>query len=104
MRFVRVFGSGLNTNSTDPRDKIWAEFVCDLCGEETQIDVTSTRATFDFARERRCPHCKQISASNKALNLQAQLNKLTSDKSRIEVQIEQIERELNELQTVKVEK
>lgn len=96
MYFVRLYGSGLDKNSTDPRHKIWAEYKCGLCGEITDIDVTSTKSTFDFKRDRRCPHCKQINAEDRKQNLKAQLDKLTADKSRIEVEIEQIERELSQ--------
>lgn len=97
MHFVRTFGSGL-THAYDPRNKIWAEFHCSLCGKNSEIDVTRVMNTFQFDRERRCPHCKHISSEDKAINLRAQLDKLTVDKSRIEVEIEKIERELNELQ------
>lgn len=98
MYFVKLFGSGLDKNRRDPRDKVFAEFHCSLCGKNSDIHVTRVLDTFDFKRERRCPHCKQISSEDKAINLRAQLDKLTVDKSRIEVEIEKIERELNELQ------
>jgi hypothetical protein len=97
MYFTRLFGAGLDKNRRDPRDKIWAEFHCALCGENSEIDVTGNRNTFQFHVERRCPKCGQLNANDKALNLKAQLEKLTSDKSRIEIEIDQIERELNEL-------
>lgn len=97
MYFTRMFGSALNTTRRDPRDKIFAEFKCALCGETSEIDITTTQHTFDFERERRCKHCGQIDANDKALNLKAQLEKLTDDKSRIEVQIEKVIRELDEL-------
>ena len=96
MYFVRLYGSGVDTDSTDPRDKILAEYKCALCDEITDIDVTSTKHTFDFKRDRKCPHCKQINSEDRRQNLKAQLEKLTVDKSRIEVEIEQIERELSQ--------
>ncbi len=98
MYFLRLFGSGLDKNRRDPRDKVFAEFHCSLCGKNTDIHVTRVMDTFDFKRERRCPHCKQISSEDKVINLRAQLDKLTVDKSRIEVEIDKIERELNEIQ------
>lgn len=97
MYFVRLFGSGLNSKTSDPREKVWAEFHCSLCGEDTEIDVTGRRDTFQFDRERRCPKCGQIDAEDKSLNLKAQLDKLTSDKNRIQIEIDKIERELNEM-------
>ena len=99
MYFVRLFGSGLNSKTSDPREKVWAEFHCSLCGEDTEIDVTGRRDTFQFDRERRCPKCGQIDAEDKALNLKAQIDKLVSDKSRIEIQIEKL---INELEKIKV--
>lgn len=98
MYFVRKFGSGLNKRSSDARDKIWAEFHCSLCGEDTDIDVTRVMETFDFGVERRCSHCGMINSADREANLRAQRDKLTADKSRIEVEIERVERELNELQ------
>lgn len=59
--------------------------------------MTLRMHTHNFEVERRCPKCGLIDSSDKAKNLQAQLEKLTVEKSRIEVQIEQVERELNEV-------
>ena len=95
MHFIKLFGSGLNSKSSDPREKVWAEFHCSLCNEDTEIDVTGRRNTFQFDVERRCPKCGQLHAGDKALNLQAKLDKLTSDKSRIQIEIERLEKELN---------
>jgi hypothetical protein len=100
MRFNRFFGSGYKSTRSDPLEKIFAEFVCDLCGETNDIDVSSTMNTFDPTRERRCPSCKQINASDRENNLKAALEKLTSDKNRIQIEIEKIEREINQLKEV----
>lgn len=97
MYFVRKFGSGLNTISSDPRDKIFAEYKCALCGKTSEIDITRVTESFDINRERRCPKCGQISADDKRKNLVAQIEKLTSDKSSIEVQIDKLTRELEEI-------
>lgn len=99
MYFTRLFGSGLNSNSYDPRDKVWAEFHCSLCGKDSEIDVTGKQKTFQFDVERRCPKCKQINVDDKALNIKAQIDKLVSDKSRIEIEIEKL---INELEKIKV--
>ena len=101
MRFKRLFGSGLDKKSYDPRDKVFAEFVCDLCGKSTDIDVTRTRYTFQFDIERRCPNCGQINSADKLINLQAQIDKLTAEKTKIQVEIDRCEREMNELQVQK---
>lgn len=99
MYFIRLFGSGLDSKSSDPRDKVWAEFHCSLCGENSEIDVTGRRDTFQFDVKRRCPKCGQINSDDKALNLKAQLDKLVSDKSRIEIEIKKL---INELKKIKV--
>jgi len=101
MYFVKFFGAGLDDNYSDPRAKIWAGYKCGLCGHETEYDVTSSRATFDIKRERRCPSCKQINAEDRETNLKAQLEKLVADKSRIEIEIEKVERELSETYNTK---
>lgn len=98
MYFVKLFGSGLDKNRRDPRDKVWAEFHCSLCGKNTDIHVTRVLDTFDFKRERRCSHCGQISSEDAKINLKAQIDKLTIDKSRIEVEIEKLTSELESLE------
>jgi len=103
MYFKRLFGSGVNPiNKAEPRNKIWAEFHCNICGEDSEIDVTRSMNTFDFKRERSCPHCGMVDSSDRESNLKAMLDKLTASKNKIEIEIEQIERELNEVQKVSV--
>jgi len=97
MYFVRTYKSG--GEDWDPRQKIWAEFHCALCDEDSDIDVTRVMDTFQFDRERKCPHCGCLDADDREKNLKAQLEKLTHDKSKIEVEIEKIERELNDCTT-----
>jgi DNA-directed RNA polymerase subunit RPC12/RpoP len=96
MYYVRTFKSG--AGDYDPRQRIWAVYKCALCDKETEIDITRVERSFQF-RERVCPHCGQLNAEDKVINLKAQINKLTVDKSRIEVEIGRLERELNECKT-----
>jgi glutaredoxin len=100
MFYLRLFGSGLDNSRSDPRDKVWAEYQCSLCGMKSEIDVTSIRHNFDFEKERQCPHCRMIDSADKEKNLKAKLEKLTIDKSRIEVQIEQLIREIDEMKNL----
>lgn len=81
----------------DARDRVFAEFKCNICEKTTEIDVTGRRSTFDFGRERKCPQCGLTNPQDKEQNLKAMLDKLMEDKSGIEIQIDKIERELNEL-------
>jgi len=104
MYFVRLFGSGVDTTSMDPRDKIWAEFHCSLCGKDSEIDVTRVSKTFQYDVERRCPHCKQLNSGDRMRDLKAQLDKLTADKNRIDIEIEKIEREMNTFKNSEVSK
>jgi hypothetical protein len=106
MHFVRFFGSGYNTTSSDPRNKVFAEYKCSVCGEEQEIEVTKTWKTTFQTIDKICPHCKCFSIDDKEKSLNEQLEKLTSEKSRIEIEIDKIERELNELQNkeIKIEK
>lgn len=97
MKFIKLFGSGLDKNRRDVRDKIWALFHCNICGKTHDIDVTNTINTFQFERERKCPHCGLVDEKDKEANLKSQLDKLTADKTRIEIELEKIERELSEL-------
>lgn len=97
MKFVRLYGSGLDKNRRDVRDKIWAEFHCSLCGKNHDIDVTNTMNTFQFDRERKCPSCGNIDINDKENNLKLSIEKLTQEKSRIEIQIQQLINELNNI-------
>ena len=97
MYFVRLYGAGLNPRRSDPLDKIWAEFKCSLCGSISDVDVTFTRHSFDFARERQCPKCHMTCSEDRQRNLESQIDKLTVDKSRIEVEIERLTKQLEEV-------
>ncbi|MBD3260255.1 MAG: hypothetical protein GF334_01035 [Candidatus Altiarchaeales archaeon] len=95
MFFVRKYTSG--AGDYDPRQRRWAEFHCALCGHDEDYDITRTELTFQYDRERRCPACGQLNADDREKNLKAQLAKLTNDKSKIEVEIEKLMRELDEI-------
>ena len=97
MYFVKLWGGAVGANVTDPRLKTFAEFHCSLCGEDTDIDVTRVKDTFQFNRERKCPCCGQICSGDKEKNTKATIEKLTAEKSRIEVQIQKLIEELDEV-------
>jgi len=99
MRVVRKYGSALSKEfAADPFAKLWVEFKCDACGHIHDEDITSRKNTFRYDMEMRCPKCKSYSPEDRASNIKAQINKLTGDKSRIDTEIEKLERELNEVQ------
>jgi len=100
MYFVRTYKSGGADH--DPRQKTWAEFHCSICGNDHNIDVTSTYKTFDFQRERVCPHCKQLNSEDRKKNIQAEIDKLTEDKRKIDIKIKQLIKEL-ESDTIEIE-
>ncbi len=94
MYYLRSYTSG--GADYDPRQKLWAEFHCNACGENSDIDITSTRHTFQFDRERKCHHCGCVNPEDKVLNLQAQIDKLTADKERINVEIDRLCNEIEQ--------
>ena len=98
MKYNRTYKSGGSDN--DPRQKTWAEFICSECGEKHDIDITRN-ASFDFAKERKCPACGCVSHADRIFNLKAEINRLTVTKNNIDVQIEKFEREIEELENKK---
>ncbi|MDD5651736.1 MAG: hypothetical protein PHF86_15175 [Candidatus Nanoarchaeia archaeon] len=99
MYFVKTYKAG--GADYDPRQKIWALYRCSLCKKESLIEVTRTIDTFDFSVERRCEKCGMINSDDRVINMKAQIDKLTMEKSRIQVQIEKLETELNEVTETK---
>jgi rubredoxin len=100
MYFTRFYGSGYgDVGKYDPRGKVWAEYVCSVCDHVHDEDVSRTWNTTFQTRDRICPKCRCTSSEDKAINLKVELEKLTRNKSLIEVEIEKIERELAELET-----
>lgn len=95
MKFVRTYKSGGGDN--DPRQKTWAEFQCSECGEKHDIDITRN-ASFDFAKERKCPACGCVSHADRIFNLKAEVEKLTVTKSKLEVQIASLCEEIESLE------
>jgi len=99
MYFVRFYGSGYGRDHAyDPRGKVWAEYKCSVCDHVHDEDVSRTWNTTFQTRDRICPACRCMHSDDKVLNLKAELEKLTANKSLIEVQIEQLEREISELE------
>lgn len=93
MKFVRTYIGG--APEYDPRHKKWAVYHCDVCGEDTDIDVTRVMNTFDFNRSRKCPECSHTDIENKKESIKKQIEKLTEEKCNIEIRIEQLIQELS---------
>ena len=89
MHFIRTFHSG---GPTDVRSKDWAEFKCSVpgCGELVQIDITGREHSFDFDRERICPHCHKTHPEDALESIKAEIDRLTTSRSRIDIQIEEL--------------
>lgn len=102
MYFNRFYGSGYSEDggilSRDPRGKVWAEYVCGVCGHVHDMDVTSTWCTTFQKRERVCPSCRCMSPEDKVRNLESELESLTAEKSRIQIQIDMIAKEIEKEQ------
>jgi predicted RNA-binding Zn-ribbon protein involved in translation (DUF1610 family) len=97
MKFVRTYKSG---GDNDVRQKTWAEFQCSECGEKHDIDITRN-ASFDFAKERKCPACGCVSHADRIFNLKAEVEKLAVTKSKLEVQIASLCEEIESLESKK---
>jgi len=98
MYFNRFYGSGYGSNTYDPRGKVWAEYICTVCGHTHDMDVTSTWHSTFQKRERVCPVCKCMSPEDKIKNLEKELELLTEEKSSIDIKIEHLLREIEEEQ------
>jgi superfamily II helicase len=96
MRFIRTFFGG--GAEYDPRRKKWAEFKCECCGKEQHIDVTANN-TFDYGKERICPDCGQKGINDYESNLKAEIEKLTADMNRLEIQRKLAVEKLEKLKT-----
>jgi len=89
MIFVRKTG---DSNPHDPRQKRWAIFKCQSCGHEENYDVTN-KPTFDYDTQRTCPQCKTASEEEYLQNIHSRIDRLTKQKSLLEIEIDQLIRE-----------
>ena len=102
MYFNRFFGSGYSENPEevkkiyDPRAKVWAEYICTVCDHIENMDVSSTWDTTFQKRDRVCPKCHCMASDDKLKNLKAELDSLTSEKSRMQIKIDRLLREIEE--------
>lgn len=94
MYYLRTFKSGEGVGKSDPREKKWAEFKCACCDNLHQIDITRIK-DFDFGIERKCPHCGKLNPDDRKKSIQAEIDKLTEERRRIDVMIEQKIKELD---------
>jgi predicted nucleic-acid-binding Zn-ribbon protein len=90
MLFVRKTGF---SNLTDPRQKKYAIYKCDVCQHEESYDVTNN-PTFDYTSAKRCPNCKSLSNEEYIESLRKKIDNLTNEKNRITIQIEKLTSEL----------
>jgi hypothetical protein len=92
MHFIRTFKGG--GADYDFRQKTWAVFHCDVCGEDEEVDITGRQGTFLFNVPRRCPHCKSIGKDDYIISLKKEIETLTSTKNNIKITIEQLTNKL----------
>lgn len=103
MYFKRRYKSG--GEDYDPRQKHWAEFVCSNCDHIEDVDISGGKAaTFDFSRERLCPKCNTYGPDDYKKNLMAEIDKLTAARKRIDIEIEECQRKINEVENKEIEK
>lgn len=92
MYFVKKFHQG-GADNPDPRLKEYAEFKCECCNTEPWIDITFN-TKFDFERIRKCPDCGMIDEKDYLKTKKSKIESLTEEKSKIEIEIEQLCREV----------
>lgn len=90
MQFIRKTGF---SNLTDPRQKKYAIYKCDVCQHEESYDVTNN-PTFDYNSVKRCPNCKSLSNEEYVDSLRKKIDNLINEKNRISIQIEKLISEL----------
>jgi hypothetical protein len=98
MYFKRFYGSGYQSKRRDPREKVFAEYVCSVCGHVEDKDVSRTWNTTFQPRDRRCPACQCMGDEDRINNLKQELAKHTVTLTNTQVEIERITRELEEAQ------
>jgi hypothetical protein len=87
----------------DPRQKIWAEFKCGICGHVEDVDITGRQHTFQFNVSRLCPKCKCHDKNDRLIAIKKEIEELTSTKDNIEVTIEELTKELEKLSETSTE-
>ena len=93
--FVRQYKSGGADH--DPRQKYWAVFHCDVCGDDEDVDITGRQHTFQFNASRLCPKCLCHGKNDRLIAIKKEIEELTSTKDNIEVTIEKLIAELEQL-------
>lgn len=81
----------------DPRQKTWAEFHCDVCGENEDVDITGRQNSFRFNQVRLCPHCKSHGKEDRAKSIRKEIEELTATRNNIDVSIDELTAELEQL-------
>jgi len=97
MYYVRKYKSGAGDH--DPRQIYWAVFHCDVCGEDSDINVTSTIQTFDFGRVRKCPSCKSVGKGDYLRNLKVKKEELFDKRITLQIEIDRVCAEIEELES-----
>lgn len=96
MRFVKIFEGGGATY--DPRRNRYAEFECDVCGCIEDVVITNNPG-FNTSKPRRCPDCGQMCESDYKNNLRKEIEQLTENVAKIQIEISEKTRKLKELET-----
>jgi len=87
----------------DPRQKTWAEFHCDVCGENEDVDITGRAHTFQFNIPRMCPHCHSLGKDDRLTSLKKEIESLTATRENIDVMIEQLTSQIEALSETSTE-
>lgn len=97
MYFVRTYKSG--GADYDPRQQIFAEFECSVCGEKTDVNVT-TNKTFDYSRIRKCPHCKSFDETDQLNSLKKEVELLIEQRENINKKIFELNNKIESFEII----
>lgn len=101
MYHIRTYKGGAPDH--DPRQITWAVFHCDVCGEDTEINISGRQHTFQFHVARKCPHCDSFGKEDKIISLKKEIEELTQNRASIDVEIERLENQLESLTSTEVD-
>lgn len=96
--YERQYTTGVGN---DPRNLRYAVFLCDVCGEKEEVQIR-LGVQPDLTKARLCPICHSYGKDYRAREIKMKIEELTKTRSSVEVQIDQLERELFELQQTTV--